>query len=62
MQTTTRPAHPHGCMGVQGALATSDSGRGARDLLVARRDNGYTRAGFSRGSVNEIGRCDEVPV
>jgi AcrR family transcriptional regulator len=41
--TTTRPAHPHGCLGVQGALATSDSGRGVRDLLVAWRDNGYSR-------------------
>jgi AcrR family transcriptional regulator len=39
--TTTRPAHPHGCLGVQGALATSDSGRGVRDLLVAWRNDGY---------------------
>jgi AcrR family transcriptional regulator len=41
--TTTRPSHPHGCLGVQGALATSDSGRGVRDLLVAWRDNGFSR-------------------
>src|SRR6266540_6271464 len=40
VRTTTRPAHPHGCLGVQGALATSDSGRGVRELLVAWRNNG----------------------
>ncbi|MEU8698849.1 TetR/AcrR family transcriptional regulator [Streptomyces sp. NPDC048680] len=40
VRTTTRPAHPHGCLGVQGALAASDSGRGVRDLLVAWRTNG----------------------
>jgi AcrR family transcriptional regulator len=40
VRTTTRPAHPHGCLGVQGALAASDSGRGVRDLLVAWRNNG----------------------
>lgn len=42
IRTTTRPAGPHGCLGVQGALATGDSSRGARDLLVAWRDNGYS--------------------
>jgi AcrR family transcriptional regulator len=42
VRTTTRPANPHGCLGVQGALATSDSGREVRDLLVAWRNNGYT--------------------
>ncbi|WP_328649361.1 TetR/AcrR family transcriptional regulator [Amycolatopsis sp. NBC_00348] len=42
IRTTTRPAGPHGCLGVQGALATGDAGRGARDLLVEWRDNGYT--------------------
>jgi len=41
IRTTTRPSHPRGCLGVQGALATSDAGRGVRDLLVAWRDNGY---------------------
>jgi AcrR family transcriptional regulator len=40
VRTTTRPAHPHGCLGVQGALATSDSGREVRDLLIAWRKNG----------------------
>ena len=43
VRTTTRPAHPPGCLGVQGvqgALAASDSGRRVRDLLVAWRNNG----------------------
>ncbi|WP_017573033.1 TetR/AcrR family transcriptional regulator [Nocardiopsis halotolerans] len=43
VRTTTRPAHPHGCLGVQGALTASDSGRGARDLLVAWRNDGCSR-------------------
>ncbi|GAA2117272.1 TetR/AcrR family transcriptional regulator [Actinomadura alba] len=42
VRTTTRPTHPHGCLGIQGALATSDSGREVRDLLVAWRNNGYS--------------------
>jgi AcrR family transcriptional regulator len=37
--TTTRADSPHGCLGVQGALATSTSGQGVRDLLVAWRDD-----------------------
>ncbi|MFG6200012.1 TetR/AcrR family transcriptional regulator [Nonomuraea sp. JJY05] len=40
VQTTTRPAHPHGCLGVQSALAAGDSGLGVRDLLIAWRNNG----------------------
>ncbi|MGW3644871.1 TetR/AcrR family transcriptional regulator [Streptomyces sp. NPDC000878] len=40
VRTTTRPAHPHGCLGVQGALTTSDAGQAVRDLLVAWRNNG----------------------
>lgn len=43
VRTTTRPTGPHGCLGIQAALATGDSGRGARDLLVAWRDDGYCR-------------------
>ncbi len=43
IRTTTRPAHPHGCLGVQGALVTSDSGRGVRDLLVVWRSDGHSR-------------------
>ncbi|MFF4035090.1 TetR/AcrR family transcriptional regulator [Streptomyces sviceus] len=42
VRTTTRPAHPHGCLGVQGALSTSDSGQEVRDLLVAWRTDGYS--------------------
>ncbi|MTD53100.1 TetR/AcrR family transcriptional regulator [Amycolatopsis pithecellobii] len=42
VRTTTRPEQPHGCLGVHGALATSDSGRGVRDLLIAWRNNGYS--------------------
>ncbi|MFF7249212.1 TetR/AcrR family transcriptional regulator [Embleya sp. NPDC008237] len=40
VRTTTRPAHPHGCLGVQGALAAGESGREVRELLVAWRNNG----------------------
>ncbi|MFB9686042.1 TetR/AcrR family transcriptional regulator [Amycolatopsis plumensis] len=42
IRTTTRPVGPRGCLGVQGALATGDSARGARDLLIGWRDDGYT--------------------
>ncbi len=45
VRTTTLPDNPSGCMGVQGALAASDSGRGVRDLLVAWRQNGYAQVG-----------------
>ncbi len=41
VRTTTRPAQPNGCLGVQSALVTSDSGREVRDVLVAWRDNGF---------------------
>ncbi|MEU4684823.1 TetR/AcrR family transcriptional regulator [Streptomyces xinghaiensis] len=43
IRTTTRPARPHGCLGVQGALAAGDSGRGVRELLAAWRNDGCTR-------------------
>lgn len=42
VRTTTRPANPQGCLGVQGALTTSDSGQEVRDLLVAWRNDGYS--------------------
>ncbi|MFF3249220.1 TetR/AcrR family transcriptional regulator [Streptomyces sp. NPDC002870] len=42
VRTTTRPAHPNGCLGVQSALTVSDSGREVRELLVAWRDSGYS--------------------
>ncbi|MGW1754562.1 TetR/AcrR family transcriptional regulator [Streptomyces mirabilis] len=40
IRTTTSPARPRGCMGVQSALAVGDSGRAVRDLLAAWRNNG----------------------
>ncbi|MFD2467492.1 TetR/AcrR family transcriptional regulator [Amycolatopsis silviterrae] len=43
VRTTTRPSAPHGCLGVQGALATSESGREVRDLLAAWRTDGCDR-------------------
>ena len=43
VQTTTRPAQPQGCLGVQGALATGDSGREVRKLLVDWRNDGHAR-------------------
>lgn len=39
VQTTTPPGGPAGCLSVQGALATSDAGRPARDVLVAWRSD-----------------------
>ncbi|MBO3679820.1 TetR/AcrR family transcriptional regulator [Streptomyces sp. NEAU-YJ-81] len=43
VRTTTRPANPHGCLGVQSALTVSDSGQEVRDLLVAWRNDGCCR-------------------
>ncbi|GAB1818966.1 TetR/AcrR family transcriptional regulator [Herbidospora sp. RD11066] len=50
VRTTTQPDNPHGCMGVQGALAVGDAGQAVRDLLIAWRQNGYAqvRARFQR--------------
>ncbi|MEU6131876.1 TetR/AcrR family transcriptional regulator [Saccharopolyspora sp. NPDC047091] len=42
VRTTTLPEHPHGCLTVQAALATGDSGRGARDLLQNWRRDSHT--------------------
>ncbi|MGA5078122.1 TetR family transcriptional regulator C-terminal domain-containing protein [Streptomyces griseoincarnatus] len=52
MRTTTRPTPPRGCMGVQGALSTSDAGQGVRDLLSAWRNDGCgsVRARFERAA------------
>lgn len=36
--TTTTPEQPHGCLGVQGALATAPAERPVRDLLSEWRD------------------------
>ncbi|MER5527007.1 TetR/AcrR family transcriptional regulator [Streptomyces sp. NPDC002677] len=43
VRTTTRAGQPHGCLGVQGALTTSDSGQDVRALLVDWRATGYAR-------------------
>ena len=43
VHATTRPGRPAGCLGVQGALASDDTGRPARDALTAWRNNGCTR-------------------
>ncbi|MFF0727697.1 TetR/AcrR family transcriptional regulator [Streptomyces sp. NPDC004134] len=41
VRTTTRPGGPAGCLGVQGALASSEAGRPAHDMLVEwRNDSG----------------------
>lgn len=40
---TTRAEAPQGCLGVQGALTTSESGLPARDLLVDWRKDASTR-------------------
>ncbi|EFG65324.1 TetR/AcrR family transcriptional regulator [Streptomyces sp. SPB074] len=41
--TTTLPARPSGCLGVQSALAVSCSGEPVRALLADWRDEAYTR-------------------
>lgn len=43
VHATTRPDGPRGCLGVQGALASGDSGREAQDMLVAWRADAYAR-------------------
>ncbi|MFC7330996.1 TetR/AcrR family transcriptional regulator [Marinactinospora rubrisoli] len=43
VRTTTGPARPRGCMGVQSALAASDSGQAVRDLLATWRNDGCSR-------------------
>ncbi|MHA3700826.1 TetR/AcrR family transcriptional regulator [Jatrophihabitans sp. YIM 134969] len=44
VEATTRPGSPHGCLGVQGALAASASGQAVHDLLTAWRNT--ARAGL----------------
>ncbi|SDG48254.1 transcriptional regulator, TetR family [Lentzea fradiae] len=41
VRTTTCPDQPHGCLGVQAALATGDAGREIRALLSDWRNNGH---------------------
>ncbi|MFJ9152159.1 TetR/AcrR family transcriptional regulator [Streptomyces sp. NPDC102270] len=43
VDTTTRPDCPAGCLGVQGALASGDSGQPAQDALIAWRDDARAR-------------------
>lgn len=38
VRTTTRPGGPAGCLGVQGALASSEAGQPAHDMLVEWRN------------------------
>ena len=40
VRSTTEPACPAGCLGVQGSLAAGESGRQARDILIAWRGEG----------------------
>ncbi|MGI5499059.1 TetR/AcrR family transcriptional regulator [Lentzea sp. CA-135723] len=43
ISTTTCPEQPHGCLGVQAALATGEAGREIRALLVDWRNKGHER-------------------
>ncbi|MFF5587431.1 TetR/AcrR family transcriptional regulator [Streptomyces hygroscopicus] len=40
VRATTRPGCPAGCLGVQASLAAGETGRAARDALVAWRNEG----------------------
>jgi AcrR family transcriptional regulator len=42
VHASTRPGHPTGCLGVQGALAAGATARTARDALVAWREAGVS--------------------
>ncbi|OON82210.1 TetR/AcrR family transcriptional regulator [Streptomyces tsukubensis] len=50
VRATTSPGHPTGCLGVQGSLAAGDTGRTARETLVAWRNEhiSYIRDRFRR--------------
>jgi AcrR family transcriptional regulator len=43
VDTTTGPGRPHGCLGVQGALAVGPADRAVRDLLTNWRDDACAR-------------------
>ncbi|MEV7682121.1 TetR/AcrR family transcriptional regulator [Streptomyces sp. NPDC088341] len=54
VRTTTRPGSPAGCLVVQGALASSDAGRPAHDMLVEwRNDSGLRLEERFRRAVDE---------
>ncbi|MET9295057.1 TetR/AcrR family transcriptional regulator [Streptomyces sp. NPDC003077] len=59
VDTTTRPDCPAGCLGVQGSLASGDSGRVAQDALIAWRDDG--RARFRRRFQRAVDEGDLPP-
>jgi AcrR family transcriptional regulator len=42
VRATTLPGCPAGCLSVQGSLAAGESGRRARDILAAWREEGVT--------------------
>ena len=43
VRTTTRPGGPAGCLSVQGALASSEAGQPARDMLIEWRNASMLR-------------------
>ena len=43
---TTRPHSPHGCLGVQGALAATEDGMVVHELLASWRDNARAELEF----------------
>ncbi|MFD6095820.1 TetR/AcrR family transcriptional regulator [Nocardiopsis flavescens] len=43
VRATTGPGGPAGCLGVQGSLAAGESGRAARDILAAWREDARLR-------------------
>ncbi|TDC68630.1 TetR/AcrR family transcriptional regulator [Streptomyces hainanensis] len=54
VRTTTLPERPSGCLGVQGALAASEGGRAAHDVLVGwRNDAGHRLQERFRRAVDE---------
>ncbi len=59
---TARARHPHGCLGVQGALATGDSGRAVRDLLAAWRNNGCFRVRDASSAPSTTATCLGRPI
>jgi AcrR family transcriptional regulator len=55
---TTDPAHPRGCITVQGGLACSPGAESVRDELVARRVSGEAAL---RDRLQQAGRSGELP-
>lgn len=59
VEATTQPRSPHGCLGVQGALATSPANQAAHDLLVEWRD--AARAGLEGRFARALDEGDLSP-